>query len=122
MRFGHPRPAASGIFAVRVDGLVDGPVAGVASLGVRPTLEAAGRVLLETYCFDWPAALGSEGGYGRLLRVELLHRLHAERHYASIDALRHGIADDVAHARAWLDAYARGDAAAAPASARGAGG
>ena len=122
MRFGHPRPAASGIFAVRVAGLDAGPVAGVASLGVRPTLEAAGRVLLETYCFDWPAALGPEGGYGRLLRVELLHRLHAERRYASIEALKRGIADDVGEARAWLDAYARGDAPAAPASARGGGG
>jgi riboflavin kinase/FMN adenylyltransferase len=64
----------------------------------------SGRVLLEVFCFDWPAGLGSEGGYGRLLKVELLHWLHAERHYASLDALREGIARDAADARAWLAA------------------
>jgi riboflavin kinase / FMN adenylyltransferase len=102
LRFNHPRPAASGIFAVRVHGLVDGAVAGVASLGVRPTVEDAGRVLLEVHCLDWPAALGIDGGYGRLLRVELLHKLHDELKYDSLEALREGIARDTAEAGDWL--------------------
>ena len=102
LRFPHPRPAAMGIFAVRVHGLDRRPVPGVASLGVRPTVEDAGRVLLEVHCLDWPAALGSEGGYGRLLRVELLHKLHDELRYPSLEALREGIARDVADAREWL--------------------
>jgi riboflavin kinase / FMN adenylyltransferase len=99
--FGHPRPAAMGIFVVRVQGLGDHALAGVASLGVRPSVEDAGRVLLEVHCLDWPEALGSEGGYGRRLRVELLHKLHDERRYESLDALRAGIADDTQAARAW---------------------
>jgi riboflavin kinase / FMN adenylyltransferase len=100
--FRHPRPAASGIFAVRVHGLSDAAVPGVASLGVRPTVEDAGRVLLEVHCLEWPAALGIDGGYGRLLRVELLHKLHDELKYGSLDALREGIARDCDDARAWL--------------------
>lgn len=101
LRFGHPRPAAMGIFVVRVHGLASSPVPGVASLGVRPTVEDAGRVLLEVHCLHWPKKLGLEGGYGRLLKVDLLHKLHDELRYESLDALRAGIARDTEHARAW---------------------
>lgn len=98
--FGHPRPAAMGIFAVRVHGLADAPVPGVASLGVRPTVEDAGRVLLEVHCLEWPLPL--EGGYGRVLKVELLHKLHDERKYDGLESLRAGIAQDVVDAKAFL--------------------
>ncbi len=104
LRFAHVRPAAMGIFVVQVHGLTSDPqpVGGVASLGVRPAVENVGRVLLETHCFDWPDSLGPEGGYGHCIRVELLHKLHDERHYASMEALRAGIAQDETDARAWL--------------------
>ncbi len=101
-RFPHPRPAATGIFVVRVHGLAAEPLPGVASLGVRPTVEAAGRVLLETHCLQWPAALDLEAGYGRCLRVELLHKLHDELTYPSLDALRDGITADSDAARRWF--------------------
>ena len=104
LRFGHPRPAAMGIFVVRVHGLAAEPLPGVASLGVRPTLGDNGRVLLETHCLAWPPSLGPDGAYGRVVRVELLHKLHDERQYASLDALRAGIAADVAAAQAWFAA------------------
>ena len=99
--FRSARPAAAGIFVVRVLGLGAEPLPGVASLGVRPTIEDAGRVLLETHCLRWPAELGPEGGYGRLITVELLHKLHDERRYPSLEALEAGIAQDTADARAW---------------------
>ncbi len=102
LRFGHPRPAAMGIFAVRVHGLAGQALRGVASLGVRPSVEDDGRVLLETHCLEWPEALGSEGGYGKLVRVELLHKLHDERHYESLDSLACGIAQDVADTQSWF--------------------
>ncbi len=102
LSFAHARPAAMGIFAVHVHGLSDKPVPGVASLGVRPTVEDGGRVRLETHCLEWPAALGNEGGYGRIVRVDLLHKLHDERKYDSLEALSAGIAADVADARAWF--------------------
>ena len=40
LRFSHWKPAASGIFAVAVHGLTDSPLAGVANLGIRPSLDA----------------------------------------------------------------------------------
>lgn len=102
LRFGHPRPAVSGIFAVRLHGLSPDALPGVASLGVRPSVEDTGQVKLEVHALRWPEELGSEGGYGRLVRVELLHKLHDELKYASLDALREGIARDTAQARQWL--------------------
>lgn len=104
LRFPHRKPAASGIFVVRVHGLAEQPLPGVASLGVRPTVEDAGRVLLETHVLQWPDGLALEGGYGRPLRVELLHKLHDELKYDGLEALRAGIARDTAEARAWFAA------------------
>ena len=102
LHFGHARPAAGGIFAVCVEGLAAAPLPGVASLGVRPSVEDAGRVLLEAHVFDWPAALGAEGGYGRVVRVQLLHKLHDELKYGSLETLRAGIAADTQAARCWF--------------------
>lgn len=106
LRFAHWKPAASGIFAVRVHGLTDQPLTGVANLGVRPSLDPhdvnGGRVLLETHCLEWPAHLGREGGYGTIIRVELLHKLHDERKYASLSDLTAGIAQDCEDARSYF--------------------
>ncbi len=106
LRFSHARPAAMGIFAVRVHGLGAQPVDGVASLGVRPTVEDAGRVLLEVHCLDWPAELGANGAYGKLVRVELLHKLRDEARFDGLDALTQAIARDVEQARAFLATHA----------------
>jgi riboflavin kinase/FMN adenylyltransferase len=106
LRFSHWKPAASGIFVVQVHGLGAQPLAGVANLGIRPSLDPTdvngGRVLLETHCLDWPASLGTEGGYGKIIRVELLHKLHDELKYDGLDALMRGIHQDCNDARAWL--------------------
>jgi riboflavin kinase/FMN adenylyltransferase len=108
LRFAHWKPAASGIFVVLVHGLTQQPLAGVANIGVRPSLDPrdvnGGRVLLETHCLDWPKSLGDEGGYGKIIRVELLHKLHDELKYDGLDALTHGIRKDCDEARAWLAA------------------
>jgi riboflavin kinase/FMN adenylyltransferase len=106
LRFGHARPAAQGVFAVRVHGLDDDALPGVASLGVRPTVEDDGRQLLEVYCLQWPEALGRQGAYGRCVKVELLHKLHDERKYPTLEALREGIQRDIADAQAWFAAAA----------------
>jgi riboflavin kinase/FMN adenylyltransferase len=105
LRFGHPRPAAMGIFVVRVHGLDTQPLDGVANLGTRPTVDDAGRVLLEVYCLDWPAQLGNDAAYGRVVRVDLLAKLHDELRYPSMQALRDGITGDVAQARQWFAAH-----------------
>jgi riboflavin kinase / FMN adenylyltransferase len=111
LRFSHWKPAASGIFVVQVHGLHDQPLPGVANLGVRPSLDPndanGGRVLLETHCLTWPDALGLDGGYGKIITVELLHKLHDERAYNGLDALQAGIAQDCADARAFFTATHR---------------
>ena len=104
LRFGHARPAAQGMFAVRVHGLAEAALPGVASLGVRPTVEDSGRQLLEVFCLQWPEALGRNGAYGRCVKVELLHKFHDERKYPSLQALREGIVQDTADARTWFGA------------------
>jgi len=115
LRFDHPKPAAMGIFIVRVHGLGrsvdDRPLDGVASLGKRPTVDDSGRVLLEVHCFDWPPQLGSEGGYGRLVRVELMQKLRDEARYESLEALAAAIARDAADARAFFATQAAQHAA-----------
>jgi riboflavin kinase/FMN adenylyltransferase len=108
LRAPAPQPAAMGIFAVRTHGLSPQPLAGVASLGRRPTVDASGRILLEVHCLDWPQQLGRDGAYGRLVQVELLHKLHDERSYPGLAALQAGIAQDCADARAWFAAVGRG--------------
>jgi riboflavin kinase/FMN adenylyltransferase len=91
---------------VQVHGLTDQPLPGVANLGIRPSLDPqdvnGGRVLLETHCLDWPDSLDLDGGYGKLIRVELLHKLHDERTYDSLEALQQGIAQDCIDARQWF--------------------
>ena len=108
MRFSHWNPAASGVFAVRVHGLTNQPLIGVANLGIRPSVDAndvnGGRVLLETYCLAWPSALGPDGGYVKIACVELLHKLHDELKYDGLDALKKGIAKDCDDARAFFAA------------------
>lgn len=114
LRFNHWKPAARGIFAVHVHGLDPDPKAhplmGVANLGVRPSLDPhdinGGRVLLETHCLEWPesvqAALSHGDAYGKIIQVDLLHKLHDEFKYDSLPALTQGIAQDCANARAWF--------------------
>ena len=106
LRFSHWKPAASGIFAVRVLGLTDKPLLGVANMGIRPSLDPqdvnGGRVLLETHCLDWPSHLGMDSGYGKIIHVELLHKLHDELKYDSLEALQKGIAQDCTDARVYF--------------------
>lgn len=113
LRFSHWKSAASGIFAVRVHGLSPEPLPGVANLGVRPSVDPSdvngGRVLLETHCLEWPAHLGAEGAYGKIIRVELLHKLHDELKYDSLEALTAGIARDCEEARAFFAASAHAE-------------
>jgi riboflavin kinase / FMN adenylyltransferase len=100
------KSAASGIFCVRVHGLHAQPLNGVANLGIRPSLDAqdvnGGRVLLETHILDWPPELNLEQGYGKIIGVELLHKLHDELKYDGLAALTEGIASDVEAARAFF--------------------
>jgi riboflavin kinase/FMN adenylyltransferase len=101
LRIPHGRPALGGIFVVRVHGLADAPVAGVASLGTRPAVEADGAPLLETHVLDW-----SGDAYGRVVRIEFLRKLRDEAKYDGLDALVAQIRLDADQARAHFAASA----------------
>src|SRR5262245_19320873 len=57
------KPPLSGIFAARVHGL-GAPRLGVASLGVRPTIEPEGKPILEVFIFDFEDSI-----YGHRITV-----------------------------------------------------
>jgi riboflavin kinase/FMN adenylyltransferase len=99
LRISHRRPALSGIFVVQVHGLAPQPLAAVASLGVRPTVDDSGRVLLETHLFDF-----DQQCYGKLIRVEFLAKLRDEEKYDGLSALTAAIQNDEARARGWFRA------------------
>lgn len=105
------RPPLHGIYAVDVQALgawpdaVDGQ--GVAGLlpharfgaghvGTRPAIAGASEWRLEVHLPALSANL-----YGLRLRVTFWHLLHGERHYAGLDALRQGIAQDVTALHHW---------------------
>jgi riboflavin kinase/FMN adenylyltransferase len=96
LRVAH-RPALSGIFVVQVHGLADQPLPAVASLGVRPTVDDSGRVLLEVHLFDY-----AESCYGKMVRVEFLEKLRDEEKYDDLATLTAAITRDGEQARAWF--------------------
>jgi riboflavin kinase/FMN adenylyltransferase len=91
------KPAASGIFVARVHGLGPAPLKAVASLGVRPTIEDAGRVLLETHVFEYDG-----NAYGKIVSIELLKKLRDEEKYSDLTTLQKAIDAD---AQAALDFF-----------------
>jgi len=93
------KPALSGIFAVRVHGLGATPREAVASLGVRPTVEARAKPLLEVYVFDFDESI-----YGARVGVEFLRKLRDEERYTDLESLTRQIRVDVAHAREYFAA------------------
>ncbi len=76
------RPALTGIFAVRVHGLPGAPRAGVASVGVRPTVTPDGKPVAEVFLLDFDGDL-----YGREIEVEFIDFIRADRKFDSSEAL-----------------------------------
>jgi riboflavin kinase/FMN adenylyltransferase len=87
------RPPLSGIYVVAVEELGRG----VASIGLRPTVNPVPSPLLEVHLFDWNGEL-----YGRRLHVRFLRKLRDEAKYDDLTALREAIARDAAQAREYF--------------------
>lgn len=85
-----------GIFAVEVYGLDREPLAAVASLGNRPTVDGT-RTLLEVFIFDFDQDI-----YGHHIQVSFLHKLRDEERYDSLERLKQQIDIDVQQARAYF--------------------
>jgi riboflavin kinase/FMN adenylyltransferase len=82
-----------GVWAVRVGIDAGDAVPGIANLGVRPTVDGSNRIL-EVHIFDFSGDL-----YGREINIEFVSFLRAEMRFASLDALRDQIQQDVYQAR-----------------------
>ena len=84
----------SGIFVVEVNRLGPGPLPGVASLGVRPTVKERGRPTLEVHLFDFDGRI-----YGRRIGVRFLKKLREEQKFTDLDSLVAQMRRDAAAAR-----------------------
>ncbi|MFT3790000.1 MAG: bifunctional riboflavin kinase/FAD synthetase [Rudaea sp.] len=93
IRLGRRVSPVDGIFAVKVHGIDDSVHPGVASLGVRPTVNGR-EPLLEAYVFDFDGDL-----YGRRIQVEFVEKLRDEEKFADLDAMVKQIDRDAAQAR-----------------------
>jgi riboflavin kinase/FMN adenylyltransferase len=85
----HERPALTGVYAVKLDGLNS-----VANLGIRPTIAGVQKLSLEVHVLDFKGDL-----YGKHVHVEFLHKIRNEMKFDSLDALKAQISADVTVAR-----------------------
>ncbi len=84
-----------GVYVVCVP--THGGAAGVANLGVRPSVGGEMALRFEVHLFDW-----AEDLYGQELEVAFLHRLRAEERFEDLESLRGQIERDLESARDWL--------------------
>jgi riboflavin kinase/FMN adenylyltransferase len=98
VRFPHRRLPVAGIFAVRIQirGGAQSALAGVASIGTRPTVGGT-EPWLEAHVFDFVGDL-----YGREIAVECVQFLRPELKFGSLDAMVAQIHQDAAQARQLL--------------------
>lgn len=89
-----------GIFAVRVGGIKDVPIDGVASVGTRPTFDGT-KPILEVFLFDFSANI-----YGKFIDVDFIARLREQKRYENVDDLVAQMRIDADHARSILAATA----------------
>jgi len=96
----HNFPPLIGIFVVQVEGDDVPSMQGVASLGVRPTISANGKPVLEVHLFNFSGEI-----YNQYLRINFLHKLRDEEKYSSLEILTQQIARDVQDAKRWFLAH-----------------
>ncbi len=105
IRLQRRKPALMGIYATWIHGIGKQPIAGVSSLGTRPTVHGR-EPLLEAHLFDFDGDL-----YGRRIRVEFVQKLRDEEKFDDLDALIVQMDRDAAQARAVLAAITQGECA-----------
>jgi riboflavin kinase / FMN adenylyltransferase len=96
LRLMRRKPPLWGISAVWAHGIESRPLAGVASLGTRPTVNGV-EPLLEVHVFDFSGDL-----YGRVIEVEFVAKLRDEVKFGSLDAMMVQMNVDAANARGIL--------------------
>lgn len=92
--------ARSGVYIVKLHGLSDQPLPGIASLGVRPTVVDAGRLLLEIHILDRDV-----DAYGKLVNVEFLQFVRNEEKFPDLQTMMTAIDDDARSAREYFASH-----------------
>lgn len=85
-----------GVYAVKVHGLTDQAINGVANLGTRPTVNGEEN-RLETHLFDF-----NDYVYGKYISVEFVEFIRAEYKFENFDALKLQIDSDATKAKSLL--------------------
>jgi riboflavin kinase/FMN adenylyltransferase len=103
--FLHRKAApVQGVYIVRLHGLTDKPLPGVANIGNRPTVNGT-RELLEVHLFDFHQDI-----YGKAVCVEFCEKIRAEERYDTLQLLKAQIEEDAKTARNYF--IARGELSA----------
>lgn len=95
------RTPVQGVFAVEMLGIEDEPVAGIANVGTRPTVDGS-KTLLEVHLFDYEGDI-----YGRYVQVNFLHKIRDEMKFDSFPQLQQQIQQDVVQARDWFKQHSK---------------
>ncbi len=94
------RSPLSGVFVVSVRLASGVSKYGVANVGVRPTIGEKIKPILEVHILDF-----KENIYGQIITVEFLQKIREEQKFASLNALRQQIYQDVEQAKACVASY-----------------
>lgn len=86
-----------GVYTVRMYGIAEKGLPGVANVGIRPTIGGT-RSLLEVHLFDFQQDI-----YGRHVEVEFCEKLRDEQRYPSLDLLIAQIGKDAQAARHYFE-------------------
>ena len=87
----------TGVYAIRLYGLEDEPIEGIANVGVRPTI-GEGNTLLEVHLFDFNKDI-----YGENVQVYFLHKVRDEKKFDGLPALVAQIERDCQFAKHYFD-------------------
>lgn len=101
LRLDVPRPALQGIFEVWVEGLESQALAGIASLGTRPTVDDSGVFKLEVHLLNFKREV-----YGARVRVRFLHKQRDEAQFNDTTTLIAQMQRDLAQAQRFFSGRA----------------
>ncbi len=90
----RPNMLLAGVYAVKIRGLREQVLLGVANIGRRPSLNPLVHPLLEVHIFDY-----EEEVYGRRVSIEFVAKLRDEQKFATLAELIAQIACDVTQAK-----------------------
>lgn len=90
----------SGVYIVTVHGLNDKPLPAIASLGVRPTIEANGEVLLEVHILNH-----SVSAYGKIVSIAFHQYVRDEEKFPNLQAMTAAIQQDIRITQHYFDVH-----------------